>query len=56
MLLLIIKKKKIINKFKNNYEIILGDLRDPHTIKKISRKIINNKINIIINNAGMYLK
>ena len=40
---------------KENYEIITGDLKIQSTINKISKVIIKRKVDIIINNAGIYL-
>jgi 3-oxoacyl-[acyl-carrier protein] reductase len=49
-------KKESLKKYKNNYKIIAGDLRDNFTVDKISKNLIDNKIDIIINNAGIYLQ
>jgi len=40
---------------KKNYEIVTGDLKIKSTINKISKVIIKKKVDIIINNAGIYL-
>lgn len=46
---------KISENLRKSCFILSGDLKKKTTIKKISDLIINKKIDILINNAGMYI-
>jgi 3-oxoacyl-[acyl-carrier protein] reductase len=48
------KKKKLLKNFYKNYKIIFGDLKKDSTINKLFKIIISKKVDIFINNAGIY--
>ena len=52
---LIALKSELENKSKNKCTIIKGDLSSGNTIDKLASVFISNDIDVLINNAGVYL-
>jgi len=53
---LTVLKNQIIREFDVKCTIIAGDIVNKETINEIAKSVPNNKVDVLINNAGRYLK